>query len=1203
MSISNIVESIQLVEATIASSETTTSGYLTKSQNYQNCIPFMTINNATSNALRGIFCDAYFSGTTTSGVINFERAYGEATVTEIKCYIIEFNPAQVRVQQGTFDPYSAGGTDSVTLGTTLNSVNKAAMTFAWKSAYNATSPHHCVRGWVDSTTTINFKVGLTSTDINGHYFLFEDLGSTFEVDHYNMGGDTATQNFYQNLSLDGVRHNPFGSFTLSSCCSSYNSTFPSYWTGVAFLRGPSLLSVYHASYNQNYEHSTQVFKFLDDSKVYTPAVLGMIEMTDTTPPMEQSFGIYCNLATSSAVSGGMQGLGCTTTTTTTAFREMFQTLEVTNSGTLSFGYVNSGYVCYAPDPKVVDWAGITISSGTNSSPIPEGSGSGQSFVKSVEHVSTTVEDYNSYRLLTKGQNWENCTIMQSYSGTTTSYYASYFHTEIGIYPPGVVLMYCGTNNYDKALEFDIIEFWPNQVKVQQNTVGMYDITTSGIAIAPVSSLNKAFLTLSSLTDYNAANQSFDFYRGRILTTSGVDIYRYNKPTSTTLYRGGEVTYFVVEDLQDNFYVLPYSDTISAYSDYLDDFSNHWMEHNTFVTLNNATSETGGYGGRVALTAQFNRESSPYKLYRIDQSNEVYYSAFVVKFTDNKFHTENHYEYLTSSLTFSDTCSSGIHNTNALSVIPYSQYSLATSSVSNFNFACMMLTTKISSYAPVTWEIERYNASNNEYFGFVVIDWMGSDQQEFDNIQSNVATNSMIQSIETFDFEDVYTGDQLCVLTKGQNIDKCIPIVSQANANASKPQQMFFNAYRYSSPDCFKFRFGFPPITYASRFKFDILEFSDEVTVQHGYSNSSSTTLSVAIDEVVLDRSFLVFYSSTDDDTTDTSTEFVCGRFTSVSGLEFERAFSDSGTTRMYVSWYVVECSEESDLWTVDHYYNTATTTTTLTQYEVDSALNYPNHAMFFLSYSSLLTNSYPYQISSAGYYNNSNATFDLTTYATGDTKAVAFQIINVSSRVRNGGFRCFIKLAKFTDATALTIDVDLPVASGNGFDLNRSLVFTPMPVAGGHVSSQYAQYWGQTECVATFKDEYTITVERSDYSKLANTYTYPFIYEFPEYNKYYIEGYVQEAGSPVQRNVTAYRTSTKEEVSSTTSNSGTGYFFIETPYGEEHFVVAFDDDAGIPYNALIYDGVIPTVISGTFAYNEGLVTTSGFEIGVPLGRQ
>jgi hypothetical protein len=74
---------------------------------------------------------------------------------------------------------------------------------------------------------------------------------------------------------------------------------------------------------------------------------------------------------------------------------------------------------------------------------------------------------------------------------------------------------------------------------------------------------------------------------------------------------------------------------------------------------------------------------------------------------------------------------------------------------------------------------------------------------------------------------------------------------------------------------------------------------------------------------------------------------------------------------------------------------------------------------------------------------------------------------------------------------------------------------------------------------------------------------------------YYYQGYVREKGAVVARTVNLYRRSTGALVSSTTSN-GSGYYYLTTPYNEDHFIVVFDDESGDEYNALILDRLDPT---------------------------
>ncbi len=74
---------------------------------------------------------------------------------------------------------------------------------------------------------------------------------------------------------------------------------------------------------------------------------------------------------------------------------------------------------------------------------------------------------------------------------------------------------------------------------------------------------------------------------------------------------------------------------------------------------------------------------------------------------------------------------------------------------------------------------------------------------------------------------------------------------------------------------------------------------------------------------------------------------------------------------------------------------------------------------------------------------------------------------------------------------------------------------------------------------------------------------------------HYYDGYVKEQGSPVLRTVRLYDRTTGELVDETTSSGVGGYYYLTTTISGEHFIVTFDDDEGIEYNALILDKLLP----------------------------
>lgn len=74
---------------------------------------------------------------------------------------------------------------------------------------------------------------------------------------------------------------------------------------------------------------------------------------------------------------------------------------------------------------------------------------------------------------------------------------------------------------------------------------------------------------------------------------------------------------------------------------------------------------------------------------------------------------------------------------------------------------------------------------------------------------------------------------------------------------------------------------------------------------------------------------------------------------------------------------------------------------------------------------------------------------------------------------------------------------------------------------------------------------------------------------------YYFSGYTTEKGAPVSRKVSVYDRLTGELEDTTTSSGGNGYYYLESTLSGTHFIVAFDDDAGEDYNALILDKLLP----------------------------
>jgi len=85
---------------------------------------------------------------------------------------------------------------------------------------------------------------------------------------------------------------------------------------------------------------------------------------------------------------------------------------------------------------------------------------------------------------------------------------------------------------------------------------------------------------------------------------------------------------------------------------------------------------------------------------------------------------------------------------------------------------------------------------------------------------------------------------------------------------------------------------------------------------------------------------------------------------------------------------------------------------------------------------------------------------------------------------------------------------------------------------------------------------------------------FPIIFAYSDdgvYNVGKFSGIITENQTPVSRLVRLHLSSTGEFVGETVSSAVDGSYTIETPFEGEHYVVAFDDEAGDVYNAVIQD--------------------------------
>lgn len=1188
MSISSFVESVEYIETSIGTTSTGTNYNLTKGQDYNNCIPFLT-TRTDDVYMDNRMVDLYFSGTTESGMVSFGRYNSRSKETFIKCYIVEFNPDQIRVQHGTFDT-TAATTDEVTLSTTLSGTDRAAMTFAWKVDHtDGRGQRTFVRGRVLTTSGIDFYRYNNIDNCSGHWFLFEDLYDNFRVTH----GDGSFVSVASQVLIHGEEQiDQFRSFLLGSFTpTDLDTSDVDHWSAKIFPHTDGSIKCAKGSGTGSIYWSYQLFRFLDISKIYTPFD-HFFDAKSTDNFYEREVGnnpnrvpFFCNLETSSVVCSSMCGITRVDTISSPGRNGLFSTVELTSSGTLTY----DGFSIYEknfPYTVAVDWAGIDVDTGTNSSPIPVGSGIGESFVKSVESFRFEPTDTFVARTLSKGQTLQNCAVFSSSYSPPDGGWIRDCTANVYLLSPGVVCARTETT-YGVIVDVSVVEFWPSQIKVQQKRDHL-DITDSIVncVIDNVSNVNKCFLTSSTSHDLSVG-YNYDLVRCSLVTTSGVDLYKYN----TTVSRA-DVSYFVVEDLSNNF-ITEHDTSEFAGNSYLYDTDTHFKASASFVL----TSYTGSAGDndpyRNFVAARYMHEYAPVYINRTTNSFNIFCTNTIVKFLDGLVHVDHHFvEIPTASGTVGGTYSNKLNNIDAtmcFNVIQNSTVNTSAPSTTYIEEAFGSVRLTDVGYSR-SYEINRTQAPNYAArMGFEVVDWIGNDRQSEENISKYIPTNNLLISLhKVYEYS---SSNYIEINVDKQNIKQCVPFIMNTSSSANYPSLCYKAVYRYEDPDYFVIRFQKESAGDRDIMCY-ILEFNEDINIQHGSFSTDATSKSVDIDSVNLDHSFLVFYSFSEYDLGwAVRDKAVCGHFTSSSGIQFDRY---DALDKLSLSWYVIESPSNDPYWSVEHHYDGTVRAGTSIEDYIDYGADNSNF-MLLTSWSTNSANSDPDDDMFCTKL-FPPFTVEFRRYAgAGSITATNIEYIEMSDRV---SFRNCVR--EYYDVGA-TIDVDLQVREG--FDADRSVVLAGCQLNESAVATSIPNAFRRCYHYYEFKDDKTVTVNSPNETSY-NTGGAVFVYEWPEFNRYYVEGYVKEESTPVQREVHLYRTSTGEMVDSVVSASGTGYFFLETPYYDRYHVVGFDDDVGQTYNALIYSDIYPTIISGTFAYNQGWSTVSGIDvpIGIPLGR-
>jgi len=181
------VKSVEYVEITLGPAVTQNFTNLTKGQNALNCVPFAseTYSGATnSKNYEQAFTDVFVQNSPANVYAYRDNSTGTVVVG---VFVVEFDPAYVRVQQGTFTYANGNGNGTPTL-VPITSVNlaKAALVFYHRHDSYSFYGDLPIAGFFSAVNELTFRRYLGNGTANGHWFVFEALNSEFSVQTLNF---------------------------------------------------------------------------------------------------------------------------------------------------------------------------------------------------------------------------------------------------------------------------------------------------------------------------------------------------------------------------------------------------------------------------------------------------------------------------------------------------------------------------------------------------------------------------------------------------------------------------------------------------------------------------------------------------------------------------------------------------------------------------------------------------------------------------------------------------------------------------------------------------------------------------------------------------------------------------------------------------------------------------------------------------------
>ncbi|MGD8898313.1 MAG: hypothetical protein PVJ73_19955, partial [Acidobacteriota bacterium] len=362
------VKSVEYVELPFGQLDLASSANLTKGQDIAQCVPFASLASGTGNDedFDRTFTDIFFQAGPAR--VTAQRGYtGSSAQLTVGVYVVEFDPAFVRVQSGAWSMAYNTTSSTAGLGTAVD-LGKAALVSYYRIGELASSANRiwrrvAVSGRFSSTSQLTWERFESATDvtavINGHYYVFEALTSEFSVQARSFQVATGASSGSATLSppVDLAK-----SFVIASYRTEYDDDQPQDGiVGVYLSAGDTLTA------EQLYDNSSAIDQFWIQAFVVSFATIdngGVQRGTLAYPALTATATATVNpvnLNTATVWNGvAMPGPGVmqNASNSSGAVDSAFQKLTMTNSVTVSGARIDTSDVATGRF-EVIDWGPST----------------------------------------------------------------------------------------------------------------------------------------------------------------------------------------------------------------------------------------------------------------------------------------------------------------------------------------------------------------------------------------------------------------------------------------------------------------------------------------------------------------------------------------------------------------------------------------------------------------------------------------------------------------------------------------------------------------------------------------------------------------------------------------------------------------------------------------------------------------------------